>query len=68
MRGLAAVVADAAGLDPGAVRAAGRPDPQEGTLARYDVTAARRDLGWAPRTTLRAGIDQLLAERLERVR
>jgi UDP-glucose 4-epimerase len=68
MRELAAVVAEAAGLEPDAVRAAGRPDPQEGVLARYDVTAARGQLGWSARTTLREGIDQLLAERLEHAR
>jgi nucleoside-diphosphate-sugar epimerase len=68
MRELADVVAGVAGLEAGAVRAAGRPDPQEGTLARYDVTAARRHLGWSARTTLRAGIEHVLAERLEHVR
>jgi nucleoside-diphosphate-sugar epimerase len=62
MRELASVVAHAAGLGPGAVRAAGRPDPQEGVLARYDVTAARRRLGWSARTPLEVGIGRLLEQ------
>ena len=63
IRALAALVAEVAGLGDAAVRPAGRPDPQEGALARYDVTAARDRLGWTPSTTLRRGVESLLTER-----
>ncbi len=60
MRELAETVAGAADLEAQQVRAAPRPDPNEGALARYDVTAARDALGWSATTTLRAGIERLL--------
>jgi UDP-glucose 4-epimerase len=62
MRELAETVAAVAGLPPGAVRAAGREDPQEGATARFDVGAAARELGWTAATTLDAGIARLLGE------
>jgi nucleoside-diphosphate-sugar epimerase len=42
------------------VRAGSRPDPNDGVLARYDVSAARDALGWSATTTLRDGIRRLL--------
>ena len=63
MRALAALVAEVTGLGDVAVLRAGRPDPQEGALARYDVSAARDRLGWTPSTTLRGGVESLLTER-----
>lgn len=60
MRELAALVAEAAGLELSQVRANPRSDPNEGVLARYDVTAAHHALGWSARTTLRDGIERLL--------
>lgn len=63
MRELATLVAEAAGLDPRLVEAAGVPDPQEGRRARFDISAARRTLGWAPQVPLRAGIARCLSSR-----
>jgi nucleoside-diphosphate-sugar epimerase len=42
------------------VRAAGRPDPQEGAKARFAVGAAARELGWSASTPLAIGIERLL--------
>lgn len=62
MRALAETIASAAGRPPATVRAAGRPDPQEGRRARYDVGAAARVLGWRAATPVQAGVARLLEE------
>jgi nucleoside-diphosphate-sugar epimerase len=60
MHELARIVAEVTGLDPGLVMPAGIRDPQEGRQARFDLSAARRALGWSPQTALRDGIAQCL--------
>jgi UDP-glucose 4-epimerase len=62
MRALAEAVAGAAELPSGLVRPAGRVDPQEGAKARFDVTAAARELRWTAATTVEIGIARLLEE------
>lgn len=56
MRGLADTIVDVVGS--GSVVLSGRPDPQEGHAARYDIQAARRLLDWTPRMDLAAMIEQ----------
>jgi UDP-glucose 4-epimerase len=63
MRELALMVAEVAGTDAGAVMRDGRPDPEEGRSARYDIGAARRTLGWSPRVSLREGLERVVAQR-----
>jgi UDP-glucose 4-epimerase len=63
MKGLALIVARQAGLGEDAVRAAGRPDPREGALARFNVSAAKDVLRWQPSTSLEEGISRCIEER-----
>lgn len=61
MRGLAELVAHAAGLGRDTVVAAGRPDPQEGRRAVFDLERSATRLGWTPRVSLADGIARCLA-------
>ncbi len=63
MRSLAQIVASAAGLPSGHVRSAGHPDPQDGFKARFDVSAAARELGWTATTDVAVGVARLLRAR-----
>jgi nucleoside-diphosphate-sugar epimerase len=56
MKDLATMVARLAGKPAHFVRAAGRPDPQEGRRARFDTRRAARELGWTPKVPLRDGL------------
>lgn len=56
MRGLADTIVHVVGS--GSVVLSGRPDPQEGHTARYDIQAARQLLDWTPRVDLPAMIEQ----------
>jgi len=40
------------------VRASGRPDPQEGRSANYEIEAAERAFGWRPATSLKEGLQR----------
>jgi UDP-glucose 4-epimerase len=57
MRQLAALVAEIVGGDV-VVRASGRPDPQEGRSANYEIEAAERAFGWRPATSLKEGLQR----------
>jgi UDP-glucose 4-epimerase len=63
MRELARRVVAAVPGSASEVCPSGQPDPQEGATARFDVRRAARELGWAPRVGLDAGIAALVGER-----
>ena len=56
MKGLGELIIDVVGK--GSMTFSGQFDPQEGFLPIIDVNKARRELGWAPATTLRQGLAQ----------
>ena len=63
MRELAELVAALTGLDSSQVQAAGKTDPQDGVLARFDISAARKRLSWQPEVTLKRGIQLCIESR-----
>ena len=60
MRDLADAVVRAARR--GSWRLSGRPDPQERHFARFDVSKARQQLGWAAAVPLEEGLRKLITE------
>ena len=56
MRGLADTIVNVIGS--GSVVLSGRPDPQEGHTARYDIQAAQQLLNWTPHLDIPAMIEQ----------
>ncbi|MEN5396080.1 NAD(P)-dependent oxidoreductase [Achromobacter xylosoxidans] len=56
MRGLGELVNAVVAHGALAVRAAGRPDPQDGFYARFDGAAALAGLGWRATVTLEEGV------------
>lgn len=59
MRELAEIIVRTVGK--GTVVANGKPDPQEGASARYDISRTTATFGWEPRTTLQEMIREMIA-------
>jgi nucleoside-diphosphate-sugar epimerase len=56
MKALAEMVCRLAGVPENMVEASGKPDPQEGLSARFDLSPAYHELHWRPKTHLEQGI------------
>lgn len=68
MRELALAVCKAASAPATLVQASGKPDPQDGMKAQFDISETARVLGWRPQTPLPAGIEACIADRKKQSR